>query len=71
MMELILHVYQRTKKLISEHVDLDAIKSSGVMELVIKVKYDIPNRQLEQFDVLTQQIDGILDSLRAKKKEVL
>lgn len=71
MMELILHVYQRTKELISEHVDLNAIKSSGVMELVIKVKYDIPNSKLEQFDVLTQKIDGILDSLRSKKKEVL
>ena len=71
MMELILHVYQRTKKMIAEHVDLEAIKSSGILELVIKVKYDIPNRQLERFDALTQQIDGMLDALRTKKKEVL
>ena len=71
MMELILHVYHRTKKMIAEHVDLEAIKSSGIMELVIKVKYDIPNRQLERFDALTQQIDGMLDALRTKKKEVL
>ena len=71
MMELILHVYHRTKAMVAEHVDLDAIKNSGVMELVIKVKYDIPNRQLERFDALTQQIDGMLDALRTQKKEVL
>ena len=71
MMELILHVYRRTKELLAEHVALDAIRNSGVMELVIKVKYDIPNRQLERFDALTQQIDGMLDQLRTQKKEVL
>jgi V/A-type H+-transporting ATPase subunit A len=71
MMELILHVYHRTKALLAEHVDLEAIKSSGVMELVIKVKYDIPNRELQRFDALTRQIDGMLDALRAQKKEVL
>ena len=71
MMELILHVYHRTKALLAEHVDLDAIKSSGVMELVIKVKYDIPNRELQRFDALTRQIDGMLDALRSQKKEVL
>ena len=63
MMELILHVYHRTKALLAEHVDLDAIRSCGVMELVIKVKYDIPNRELQRFDTLTRQIDGMLDAL--------
>ncbi len=71
MMELILHVYHLTKELIAERVPLEAIKESGVMELVIKVKYDIPNRQLERFDTLTQQIDGMLSALRTQKKEVL
>ena len=28
-------------------------------------------RQLERFDALTQQIDGMLDALRTQKKEVL
>ena len=70
MMELILHVYHRTKEMIAEHVSLDAIRESGILETVIKVKYDIPNRQLERFDTLTQQIDGILDSLRRQQKEV-
>ena len=52
-------------------VTLAEIRDSGVFELVIKVKYDIPNRQLERFNTLTQQIDATLDELRARKKEVL
>ncbi len=71
MMELILHVYHRAQDLLKEKVSLAAICDSGVLETVIKVKYDIPNRQLERFTALTQQIDGILDGLRAQKEEVL
>jgi V/A-type H+-transporting ATPase subunit A len=71
MMKLILHVCHRAKKLLSDGVTLAEIRDSGVFELVIKVKYDIPNRQLERFNTLTQQIDATLDGLRARKKEVL
>lgn len=71
MMKLILHVCHRAKKLLSDGVTLADIRDSGVFELVIKVKYDIPNRQLERFNTLTQQIDATLDGLRARKKEVL
>ena len=68
MMELILHVYDRAKGLLDEGVSLSAMRASGVFELVIKVKYDIPNRQLERFAVLTQQIDAELDALRGKEE---
>ena len=71
MMKLILHVCHRAKKLLADGVTLAEIRESGVFELVIKVKYDIPNRQLDRFNTLTQQIDATLDALRARKKEVL
>lgn len=71
MMQLILHVYHSAKKLLADGVTLDAIRQSGVPELVIKVKYDIPNRQLDRFRTLTQQIDATLDDLRSQRKEVL
>ena len=69
MMELILHVYHRAKTMLSEHVPLDAITGSGVLEQIIKVKYDIPNRELRKFDTLTRRIDSTLDALRTQRKE--
>ncbi len=69
MMELILHVYHRAKDLIAERVPLDAITGSGILEQIIKVKYDIPNRELQKFDTLTRSIDRKLDALRAQRKE--
>ena len=71
MMKLILHVYSRTKELLAEHVPLESIKDCGVFEQVIKVKYEIPNREPQKFDTLTRSIDRTLDALRAQKKEVL
>jgi len=71
MMKLILHVFHRMKELLSEHVALSEMVQSGVLELVIKVKYDIPNNQPERFGVLTQQIDSMLNALRKQKEEVL
>ena len=71
MMKLILHFHHRAKALIAEHVELKAIRESGVPDMIVKVKYDIPNSRPEQFGELTQQIDGLLDALRSRKKEVL
>ena len=71
MMELILHIYHRTKELLAEYVDLEAIRTSGVFELALKVKYDIPNAKLEEFDTLTAKIDKMLDELRSQKKEAV
>ena len=69
MMELILHVYHRAKELLADRVPLDAITGSGILEQVIKMKYDIPNRELHKFDTLTRRIDRTLDTLRAQRKE--
>ncbi|MBP0975481.1 MAG: V-type ATP synthase subunit A, partial [Oscillospiraceae bacterium] len=71
MMKLILYVYHRMKEHLAEHVPLSEMVGSGVLEMVIKVKYDIPNNQPERFGVLTQQIDSMLNALRKQKEEVL
>jgi len=71
MMKLILHFHHRAKELLADRVDLKTICESGVPDLIVKVKYDIPNNQPERFGMLTQQIDSMLDALRSRKKEVL
>ena len=71
MMKLILHFHHEAKKLICDHTELSAIRESGVPDLIVKVKYDIPNNQPERFDELTIRIDSMLHALRGRKKEVL
>lgn len=71
MMKLILHFHHEAKKLLAEHVELKAIRESGVPELIVKVKYDIPNSEPERFETLTRQIDSTLHALRGNKREVL
>ncbi|MBR3679240.1 MAG: V-type ATP synthase subunit A [Oscillospiraceae bacterium] len=71
MMKLILHIYQVSRTLLSENVDLGAIRKSGVFDLALKMKYDIPNQQLAAFDTLTEKIDGMLEELRGQKKEAV
>lgn len=71
MMKLILHFHHKAKKLLAKHVDLSDIRATGVPDLIVKVKYDIPNNQPERFRLLTQQIDSTLNALVSGKKEVL
>lgn len=69
MMKIMLHLYHRTKAMLSEGVPLDSIRESGVFEMLLKIKYDIPNQELEQFDQLTRNLDHTLDGLSVYKKE--
>ena len=71
MMKIMLHLYHRTKELLSVGVALDTIRESGVFEMLLKIKYDIPNHELEQFDQLSADLDRTLDALSTQKKEAV
>ncbi len=40
----------KPKKGLSQGVSMEQITSTGLMEKIIKIKYDIPNDKLEMFD---------------------
>ncbi|MBQ5337246.1 MAG: V-type ATP synthase subunit A [Oscillospiraceae bacterium] len=63
MMRTILHLYNESKRKIAEGRPVSQIIKSGIMEKVIKIKYEIPNDKPELFDNYINEITETLDSL--------
>ena len=70
MMEVILHTYHLSQTLLSQGVTLRAILASGVYDKIVKIKYDIPNHDLDAFDTLIAEIDAKLQALPEKKEMI-
>jgi len=62
-LEVIIKLYDRAKELISRSVPVSQLKESGVFDMIIRAKYEIPNDKLEMFGEL-------LDSIEKKIKEI-
>lgn len=57
MMEVILHLYHKCQEIITRQVPISKILSLGLFDKLVKMKYDIPNDQIEMFDVYLREID--------------
>ncbi len=64
MMDTILYLYHRCKKAIAEEVLLRSILATGIFDTVTKMKYDVPNDQLELFDDYFTKIDEAVNSCK-------
>ncbi len=69
MMKVILHLYNESKKALSEGKAISLIMKTGLLEKVIKVKYDIPNDKLEMFDDYFTEITDVLGGLKSEEEE--
>ncbi|MGI5905078.1 MAG: V-type ATP synthase subunit A [Candidatus Pararuminococcus gallinarum] len=63
MMNVILHLYEKSKELISGGTALADVLGTGLFEKVSKMKYDIPNDKPELFDEYMADIDKQLGNL--------
>ncbi len=63
MMRVILHLYKKAKQLVAASVPISGIVETGLFDKLVKMKYDIPNNQLEQFDEYVKEIDETLSSI--------
>ena len=45
---------------------VSGISKSGILEKLIKMKYDIPNDKPEMFDEYISEIDSVINSLNLK-----
>lgn len=63
MMEVILHLYNTCKKLISRGVPMSNVLETGLFEKVIKIKYDIPNDNLGMFEDYKKEISETLNRI--------
>ncbi len=64
MMKTILHLYSESKRVIAAGKPVSLIVKSGIMEKVIKMKYDIPNDRPELFDSYFTEITDVLNNLK-------
>lgn len=58
MMKVILHLYKKSKQLISTAIPISRIIELGLFDKLIKMKYDIPNDKLEMFNEYIEDIDN-------------
>ena len=58
MLEAIIKLYDRSKEVISRSVPVSQLKESGVFDMLIRSKYEIPNDKLELFGDLWKNIEG-------------
>ena len=66
MMDVILHLADRTREAVSKGVVCSALRASGIFEKVIRMKYDIGNEETDAFDRLKAEIDTVCSELAAK-----
>lgn len=66
MMDIILYLYKKSRKLIALGMPMSVLKSEGIFEKVINIKYDVPNDNLQLLDVYKQDIDTFYNNVLAK-----
>lgn len=66
MMKTILHLHEKGKALVTSGKPVAGIAKSGIIEKLIKMKYDIPNDKPEMFDGYINEIDSVIASLMTK-----
>jgi V/A-type H+-transporting ATPase subunit A len=68
MMEIMLYFYERSKELDKRNIPISQLKETGVLDKLIRIKYDIPNNNLDQFDDYKRLVDESIDSVLTKNK---
>lgn len=63
MMEIILHLYKKSRTLISMGMPMSVLKEDRIFDKVSSIKYDVPNDRLELFDEYKKQIDQFYDAV--------
>ena len=63
MMQVILHLYHRSKEVVARQIPISKILATGLLDRLTKMKYDIPNNHLELFDTYLRDIDAAIDGI--------
>ncbi len=66
MMEIILYLYDVSRKLIGMGMPVRVLKEEGIFEHIIAIKYDIPNDRLDMFDQYHKDIDDFYERVMQK-----
>ncbi len=60
MLKIISYLNAQAKKLVARRIPVSLIAQTGIIDKVVKIKYDVPNDQLELLDGYFEMIDQAL-----------
>ena len=63
MLEVIIKLFERAKSVISQAIPASQLKESGVYDMIIRSKYEIPNDKLGMFDKLWENIEKKINEI--------
>ncbi|SET27768.1 V-type ATP synthase subunit A [[Clostridium] polysaccharolyticum] len=65
MMEVILYLYDKCKKLVAMNMPMSLLRENDIFEKIISIKYDVPNSQLDKFDDYFKMVDAFYEHMIA------
>ena len=68
MMEIILYLYDSSRKLVALGMPMSVLKEDSIFERVISIKYDVPNNQLELLEQYKKDIDLFYEHVLEKNQ---
>lgn len=63
MMKVIDYLYRACKAKCEKHIPVSLITKTGIFETVIKMKFDVPNNNIDLLDTYPEKIDEALNSI--------
>ena len=66
MMDVILYLYKKSRKLVAMGMPMSVLKAEGIYEKVIAIKYDVPNDNLQLLDLYKRDVDEFYDRVVEK-----
>lgn len=63
MMHVILHLYHRAKEVVARQIPLSKITATGLFDKFTKMKYDVPNSNIEMLDGYIKETDAVMDGI--------
>ncbi len=66
MMQVIIHLYDCACDLVDEDIPFSELKESGIFDRINRIKYDVPNDNIDLLDSYIEDIDEIIVNLKTK-----
>ena len=63
MMHVILHLYHRAKEVVARQIPLSKITATGLFDKFTKMKYDVPNSNIEMLDDYIKETEAVMDGI--------